>query len=64
LNFGEAVSGTRGRVPFESNEKIALCNEEAIENQLNISCPIVGISKQNNIIKIHHNMNDEDAEVT
>ena len=62
LNFDEADSGTRGRFLFESNENIAVIIEEAIKIQLNISCPILGISKQKNIIKIHHNMNDEDAD--
>ena len=33
-----------------------------MENQLNISCPILGISKQKNIIKIHHYMTDENAD--
>ena len=62
LNISEISEETRQWFQTQSNENIATIIEEVIENQLNISCPILGISKQKNIIKIHHCMNDENAD--
>jgi hypothetical protein len=59
LNISEE---TRQWFQIQSNENISTIIEEAIENQLNISCPILGITKQKNIIKIHHCMTDENAD--
>jgi hypothetical protein len=47
-------------VPTENNKNITITIHEAIKSQLNMSCAILGISKQN-IIKIHHHMSDKDA---
>ena len=46
----------------ENNENIATTIQKAIESQLNIPCAIFGINKQQNTIKIHHHMSDEDTE--
>ena len=62
LNMSETNEKTRQWFQTENNENIATTIQKAIEDQLNIPRAILGISKQQNTIKIHHHMNDEDAD--
>jgi hypothetical protein len=62
LNTTETNDKVQQWFQTENNEKIAISIQKAIENQLNISCAILGISKQQNTIKIHHRMCDKDAD--
>jgi len=62
LNTSETSEEAQRWFQAQRNENIAAAIEEAVEYQLNISCPILGIRKQKNIIKIHHHMSDEDAD--
>ena len=62
LNITQTNEKTQQWFQTENNEKIAITIQNAIKSQLNISCAIFGISKQQKIIKIHHHMSDEDAD--
>jgi hypothetical protein len=62
LNTTETNDKTQQWFQAENNENIATTIQNAVESQLNIPCAILGISKQQNIIKIHHHMSDKDAE--
>jgi hypothetical protein len=61
LNTTETNDKTQQWLQAENKENIAATIQKAIKSQLNISCAILGISKQQNIIKIYHHMSDEDA---
>jgi len=61
LDTSETSEDTKQWFQTESNETIATTVQNAIENQLGISCAILGISKPPNTIKIHHCMSDDDA---
>ena len=62
LNTSETNEKTQQWFQTENNENIATTIHKAIESQLNIPCAIFGINKQQNTIKIHHHMSDEDTE--
>jgi hypothetical protein len=61
LNVTETNEEIQKWLQTESNENIAIAIQKAVKAQLNITCAILGISKQQNIIKVHHHMDDEDA---
>ena len=62
LNTTETNDKTQQWFQTENNENIAITIQKAVESQLNIPCAILGISKQQNTIKIHHRMSDKDAD--
>jgi hypothetical protein len=61
LNTTEMNDETQKWLHAESSENIAIAIQKAVKTQLHIACAILGISKQQNTIKVHHHMNDEDA---
>ena len=62
LNTTETNDKTQQWFQTENNENIAITIQKAVESRLNIPCAILGISKQQNTIKIHHRMSDKDAD--
>ena len=62
LNISETSKEVQQWFQDQPKDNIVANIEIAIKDQLNITCPILEISQQKNIIKIHHCMNDEDAD--
>ena len=62
LNISETCKEIQQWCQDQPNDNIVANIEIVIKDQLNITCPILEISQQKNIIKIHHCMNDEDAD--
>jgi hypothetical protein len=62
LDISETCEEAQQWFQTQSYENIAANIEKAIKDELNITCPILEISQQKNIVKIHHCMNNEEAD--